>query len=220
MPNPVTGVMQEIPFAELVRQAALAVADGQTALDMNSIQTAQVLAETKLPAGSVVMALIEHVNDAGDVIQVEPLYNDVEMPLLVYGLEPTFYHFTETTIELKFTARYYVSEVEVERRSDLQKGYQSSYFASNKKYGGGGGLSLNLGFFSISGGGGYSKTETNRTFQSTLQVSTFNEYHSQVYSFSVQGAARLTTTLKPKPGPSRFPEVRRLTPEAPPAPPA
>lgn len=219
MPNPVTGVMQEIPFGELVLQAALAVANGQTALDMNSIKTAQVLATTELPAHSVILAIVEHVNEAGDVTEVKTIDNDAPMPLLVYGVEPTFYHFTETIIDLKFLVRLYVSEVEVERRSEFDRNYQSSFYESRKKYGGGGGLSLNLGFFSLGGGGGYSRTETNRTFRCEMRVISYNEYHSQVHSFSVQGAAHLTTTLKPKPLPTRFPEVRRLAAPEPPEPP-
>ena len=33
MPDPVNAIVREIPFAELVRKAALAIADGQTALN-------------------------------------------------------------------------------------------------------------------------------------------------------------------------------------------
>ena len=39
-----------VPFADMVRSLSLAIADGQLALDMNSIQVAQALAETELDA--------------------------------------------------------------------------------------------------------------------------------------------------------------------------
>ncbi|WP_235284117.1 hypothetical protein [Methanosarcina sp. 1.H.A.2.2] len=39
----------------MIREMALAIAEGQIALDMNSVQVAQTLAATQLDVGSVVM---------------------------------------------------------------------------------------------------------------------------------------------------------------------
>ena len=57
----------QIPFAELVKKTTFAIADGQLVLDVNSVLTAQVLAETTFATGSVVIAIVETVNDDDEV---------------------------------------------------------------------------------------------------------------------------------------------------------
>lgn len=203
MADPVNAIVKEIPFAELVRKAALAIADGQTALDLNSCQTAQVLADMKLDTGSVVLALVEVTDANGNLIRVETLINDQPMSLLAYGVTPTFYEFTETVIDLRFWVRFYARSTHVESSSDFNKSLESKWTSSQKKYGGGGGLKLNLGFFSIGGGGGYKKTEAKGSYEVNLSVSAHSAYDSQVYGLSAAAACRLTTTLKPKPAPAR-----------------
>ena len=88
----------QFPFGELVRKVALAVADAQLALDMNAAQTAQLLADTKFDKDSVVIALVETVDDDGTVTSVETLLNDEPLSLLAWGLNPTFIEFSETVI--------------------------------------------------------------------------------------------------------------------------
>lgn len=57
-----------VPFGDMIREMALAIAESQMALDMNSVQVAQTLAETELPAGSVVVTIEETVNEEGNVV--------------------------------------------------------------------------------------------------------------------------------------------------------
>ncbi len=209
MADPVNAIVKEIPFAELVRKAALAVADGQEALDFNSLATAQTLANTMLPANSVVLAIVEKVDETSGAIEdVELLLNDHEMSLLAYGIEPNFYEFSETLIDLRFWVRFYIRSTRVESSSDFSKKVSSSWETSRKKYGGSGGLSLNLGFFKIGGGGGGSKTVAKGKYQVDLAVTSHHAYESQVYGLDAAASCRLTTTLKPKAPPGRaVPEI-------------
>jgi len=72
------------PFAEMVSKTALAIAEGQTKLDENSINIAKTLAKTtiKLP----------NLTDTNQ---------EIEISLLALGIKPTFYEFQEATIEVK-----------------------------------------------------------------------------------------------------------------------
>lgn len=203
MPDPVNAIVKEIPFAELVRKAALAIADGQTALDLNSCQTAQVLADIKLDPHAVILAIVEYTDAEGNLKSVGILDNDQPLSLLAYGVVPTFYEFTETVIDLRFWVRFWVRSAHVESSSTFTKNLESKWTSSRTTYGGGGGLSLNLGIFSIGGGGGYKKTEAKGSYEVDLHVSSHSAYDSQVYGLSASAACRLTTTLKPKPAPAR-----------------
>ncbi len=203
MGDPVNDIVKEIPFAELVRKSALAIADGQTALDLNSVQTAQVLADMKLDLGSVILALVEYTKADGSIDHIEILTNDQPLSLLAYGVIPTFYEFTETVIDLRFWVHFYVRSTHVESSSEFIKNLSEKWETSQKKYGGGGGLALNLGFFSIGGGGGYKKTEAKGSYEVDLHISSHTAYDSQVYGLDASAACRLTTTLKPKPAPAR-----------------
>uniref|UniRef100_A0A7C4Y457 DUF2589 domain-containing protein n=1 Tax=Caldisericum exile TaxID=693075 RepID=A0A7C4Y457_9BACT len=203
MADPVNAIVKEIPFAELVRKAALAIADGQTALDLNSVQTAQVLADMKLDPGSVILAIVEYTDKDGNITKVETLTNDKPLSLLAYGVVPTFYEFTQTIIDLRFWVRFWVRSTHVESSSDFNKKLSTKWTESRTKYGGGGGLSLNLGFFSVGGGGGYKNTEAQGSYEVDLHVSSHTAYDSQVYGLDAAAACRLTTTLKPKPAPAR-----------------
>jgi hypothetical protein len=53
----------------MIREMALAIAEGQIALDMNSVQVAQTLASTQLDAGSVVMYIEETVMPMATLLQ-------------------------------------------------------------------------------------------------------------------------------------------------------
>lgn len=203
MADPVNAIVKEIPFAELVRKASLAIANGQTALDLNSVQTAQVLADMKLDANAVILAIVEETDADGNVVNVTTLTNEQPLSLLAYGVVPTFYEFTETVIDLRFWVSFWVRSTHVESSSDFNKSLSSKWESSRKTYGGGGGLSLNLGFFSIGGGGGYKKTEAKGKYEVDLHVSSHTAYDSQVYGLNASAACRLTTTLKPKPAPTR-----------------
>jgi hypothetical protein len=69
----------EAPLPELIQRLGLAVAQAQAALDRNSIDVAKSLVDTKVTIG------------------------ENEHSLLELGFTPTFYAFTEATVEAKVT---------------------------------------------------------------------------------------------------------------------
>jgi hypothetical protein len=81
----------------MVTKLALGIADAQRALDENSVATALALASDD-NAIEVVPAMTETIAEDGSVtFEAAPA---VKMPLLQVGLNPTFYQFAETTIEV------------------------------------------------------------------------------------------------------------------------
>jgi len=84
----------DVPFPEMVTKLALVIAKGQEALDRNSIATTLVLAEEKIN----VIPSITRTIKADTVEYVNAVA--IEMSLLQAGLYPTFYQFSEATIEV------------------------------------------------------------------------------------------------------------------------
>lgn len=84
-----------VPLPEMVMKLGLGIAEAQRALDENSVETAKILADTTVP---LVLAVTETIAADGTVsfTNAEP----VEVSLLQIGLMPTFYQFSEATIEV------------------------------------------------------------------------------------------------------------------------
>ncbi len=180
-----------VPFGDMIKEMALAIAEGQMALDMNSVQVAQALAETELETGSVVMYIEETVDENGNVTATNVVTNDSPMSLLTYGLEPRFYEFTESVIEVKMAIT-----MMREHSTELKYGREFKFSNQSKVKGSlsSGGL---LSFLS-----GKKKVE----FENTTNVaytSTFNAKYNSKYSFKEEGTSLLRTTLKPVPAPER-----------------
>ena len=194
----------DVPFPEMVEKLALAIANGQMALDLNSIKTAQALANTSIPEGTVVVAIKETVDANGNVTNTEILYNDKEMPLLVFGINPTFYQFTETVIEVKMAIT-----MRVERATTVSFGSSFSFenktkFAASFKTGG---------LLSFLVGSGQSSVENTTT---VAYSATFNAKYSSKFSFQQEGSSLLRTTLRPVPPPQRA--VPKITVQEPASP--
>jgi len=85
----------DVPMPEMVLKLALGIAEAQKALDENSVETAQALAETTVP---LVMAVTETIAADGSVSfdNADP----VDVSLMQIGLLPTFYQFAEATIDV------------------------------------------------------------------------------------------------------------------------
>ena len=98
----------DTPFAEMVLQLGLAIAKGQTALDTNSIMTAKELSNTKMDVLTEIVDTISQVPatapDGTQYQQTKVTSEPVFAPnisLIQAGLFPTFYQFTDTTVEVK-----------------------------------------------------------------------------------------------------------------------
>ncbi len=110
----VSSELQEANFGEILRSVAQGIADGQRALDLAAVQTLIVLSKTP----------VDIIPEVTEVITAEPLTipisgqpsvqvtgarvtatasDAVQMSALQAGMLPTFYQFTEATIELKLS---------------------------------------------------------------------------------------------------------------------
>src|SRR5688500_328659 len=107
MPRSIGRDLLDVPFAEMVRNLALAIAEGQTALDANSIHTLEVLAGTEL---DIITELTEIIEEDVRTVQVDgtPIHVTgarvrpsgavtTRMNMVQAGLLPTFYQFTEAS---------------------------------------------------------------------------------------------------------------------------
>lgn len=85
----------DVPLPDMVTKLALGIAEAQRALDENSVETAQILADTEI---KVVPALTQTIDEDGSV-SFEAA-EAVDMSLLQVGLNPAFYQFAESSIEV------------------------------------------------------------------------------------------------------------------------
>lgn len=84
-----------VPLPEMVMKLGLGIAEAQKALDENSVETAKMLAETTVP---LVMAVTQTIAADGTVSFTNA--DPVDVSLLQIGLLPTFYQFSEATIDV------------------------------------------------------------------------------------------------------------------------
>lgn len=192
-----------VPFGDMIKEMALAIAEGQMALDMNSVQVAQALVATELAPGSVVMYIEETVDEDGNVTASRVVTNDAPMSLLTYGLEPRFYEFTESIIEVKMT-------ISMVRETSAEINYSRKFELTNTSKVKG----------SVESGGlakilfGKAKASAENT-NTVAYTSTFNAKYSSKYTFKEEGTSLLRTTLKPVPAPDRsIPKVTVKAPES------
>jgi hypothetical protein len=175
----------------MIRELALAIAESQYALDMNSVQVAQALAETELPAGSVIIAIKETRDEDGNVTNVETVTNDQPMSLLVYGLEPRFYEFSESIIEVKIT-------ITIRQERSVERSFNTKFSFKNR--------TEFTGSYKSSGIASLLFGKAKASVKNTTEVafaSSFNAKYRSKFSFEENGASLLRTTLRPVPAPAR-----------------
>jgi hypothetical protein len=180
----------DVPFAEMVRNLAIAIADGQTALDRNSLETLKALNNEKVDVLSEVTEVIEPqtstvpvtVRDAaGNAVsqtvtvtgaRVRPSgVGSTQMSMLQAGLFPTFYQFTEASIEVKIA-------ITVREEAQSTTAGSSSGSAGTRGF-------LGLG--------------ATRAYASSVDYRTQN-----TYGYDANGSSVLRATLRPVPPPSRL----------------
>jgi hypothetical protein len=107
----------DVPFADLVHSLALAIAEGQLELDRSAIRTLQFLIDpnNSIDLVTEIIDVITPVSGAATVPgtgQVIPYTSaqvtssgaaPVKMTLFQAGLTPTFYQFTDASIEVKIS---------------------------------------------------------------------------------------------------------------------
>lgn len=168
----------DLPFAEMVRNLAIAIADGQTALDRNSLDTLHELVNTEV---DVMTEIVETISpDVHDVDGITVTGASIEssglpsvrMNMFQAGLAPTFYQFTEANIEVRLS----ITMREEQRGTAGGRTSESSQ--------------ASFGFLGL----GFS-----RAYASTVDYRTSN-----AYDYAAQGASVLRATMKPVPPPSRI----------------
>jgi hypothetical protein len=86
----------DVPLPEMVASLGQGIADAQHQLDMNSVEVAKTLAETEI---EVVPAITRTVYADGSVDYDSA--DAIDVSLLQAGMFPTFYQFSEATIEVE-----------------------------------------------------------------------------------------------------------------------
>jgi hypothetical protein len=172
----------DLPFAELVRNLAVAIADGQTALDRNSLETLKTLVDTRIDVITDITEVIEpetRVVDAGGTpvtvtgARITPsAAPTVPMSMLQAGILPTFYQFTEAAIEVRLS---------IMMRDDTE----ATSAARTAEAGGA--------YFGWMGMG------ASRAYASSVDFRSANKYQ-----YAAQGASVLRVTMRPVPPPSRL----------------
>jgi hypothetical protein len=168
-----------VPFPKMILSMAQAIAKGQMALDMASLQTLKVLANSKfdyIPEFTEVLTpkTITGVSMPGGLpppTGVDVTFTKspaVKLTMIQAGILPTFYQFTESIIEVKMS---------ISSKAETQSEFEF-----------GASLEVSADFFFGSA-----------TFSSHVNYKTSN-----TYSYSAEGSSLLRTTLKPTPPPGRM----------------
>jgi hypothetical protein len=167
----------DIPFAEMLRNLAFAIAEGQLALDKSAMATLQHLIDTKVSLVQQVTEIIEpsvqQVNVNGQMIPVTGASirssgaQPVSMNLLQAGLQPTFYQFTEAQLEVKLSITIKRTEERESEPSGNASGVRVKGFLT-------------------------------RAFASPVNYRTAN-----TYSYTAEGSSVIRATLRPVPAPPR-----------------
>jgi hypothetical protein len=168
-----------VPFPKMVLSLAQAIAKGQMALDLASLNTLKVLANTKfdfIPEFTEVLTpkpLPPIVTPGGTVTPtgVDVTFTKspaVKLTMIQAGILPTFYQFTESIIEVKMSI--------------------SSKAETSSEFEFGASVEASADFF----------------FGSASFSSHVNYKSSNTYSYSAEGSSLLRTTLKPTPPPGRM----------------
>ena len=174
----------DLPFAEMVRNLAVAIADGQTALDRNSLATLQALVSTEVDLITDITEVIEPEVRSVDIGGGESIRvtgaritpsaaPPVRMTMFQAGLLPTFYQFTEASIEVRLSIT-----MREERTGETTGETISPGLATGPSW-------LRLG--------------ATRAYASSVDYRSASKYNYQA-----AGASVLRATMRPVPPPSRL----------------
>jgi len=98
MANQVGQELLNVPFPEMVKNLALAIAEGQTALDQNSMEVTKALADATIRLPAIPPST-----------GTPPGSGTEEFSLIALGISPTFYQFQEAIIEVKMAITMTIS---------------------------------------------------------------------------------------------------------------
>lgn len=175
--------LQDTNIGEMIESLARGIAQAQFKLDLKSIEIAQVIAGLEIRYPST-----EFPNDRSrDLVfapQRIPLGKTADgkvatFSLLELGFTPAFYHFVETTLEVKISVSMNVD-------TSIERSEKSTTTTKEKET-------------SIGWGKKKTKTRTN--------VTTVSSHYSARFQYSVEGSSLVRTRLIPVAPPSRLLDV-------------
>jgi hypothetical protein len=152
MANQVGQELLNVPFPDMVKNLALAIAEGQTALDKNSIEVAKALAEERIDLPGFPKPKRIANPDFNAALPVSPTNQPtkenpekdpadgppaVNFPLIALGISPTFYQFTSAVISVKMAITMTIStDISVNVKAGAKfKAFSASVNASySRKY--------------------------------------------------------------------------------------
>ena len=175
MSQPLDQALEVLDLSSMLGSFATSIAKAQIALDFSSLQMAQLMSG-RYDASDY--------DDNGELITTErdTRVNFLGEPssLLELGFTPTFYHFTETTLEAKIS--YSMSQQQAQEQRSSQRSEAST-------------SSTKLHDFLGTGGA---------TTATTTQVSTVDARFASRFSYSIEASSAITTKLTPAPAPSNL----------------
>ncbi|WP_067862572.1 hypothetical protein [Neptuniibacter marinus] len=104
--------LSDVPFGEMITGMGMAIAEAQYAMDESGLRLAQMM------SGEYEVTEVDPITGATSVTKKESLvhFDGQKMSLIELGFTPTFYQFTDTTIEIKISISF-TEQSEFERKS-------------------------------------------------------------------------------------------------------
>lgn len=129
----------DVPLPKMVERMGVGIAEAQRAMDEVSVETAVELAD---PENSIsIIPEITRVIGSDGSVSYEP-GDRVDIPLLAMGLHPTFYEFSEATIEVEMDIKTKIEretefgmETEHSVNFGVYSGSVQADFKHNRKFG-------------------------------------------------------------------------------------
>lgn len=173
-PTTVGKALAEVPIGDMIKSLGLSIATAQYELDLTSLRIAQMMTghyedpQEKDESKRKKTALID--------------FDGEKLSLLELGFTPTFYQFTETTIEIKMTISMTMSAEQAEANRSMS--------------------------MDASAEAGFSGMKAKSGMQ--MNISTMSANFSSKYSISAEGTSMVRTKLMPVPPPALLEErIRR-----------
>lgn len=120
MANQVGQELLNVPFPEMVKNLALAIAEGQSALDQNSMEVTKALAAATIDLPGIPST-------------TTPNPSIVTFSLIALGISPTFYQFQEAIIEVKMAITMAIT-TEIKANAAVQGKFRAFSASVNASY--------------------------------------------------------------------------------------
>jgi hypothetical protein len=160
----VSKALLDVPIGDMIVSLGKAIADAQTALDLNSLRTAQMM------TGSIILQDAQGTNQEHDT---KINFDGERLSLMELGFTPTFYQFSETSIDLRVSISMSTAQETAGFSLDLKSDAE---------------VAAKAGFLSAKG-------------TAKLNVSTVGASYASKFNYSADSSSSVRTKLVPIPPP-------------------